>query len=49
MIPIAMGLLEVIGIYMNPMIGSIAMTISSLTVVLNSLRFGRWKNETSGI
>ena len=49
MLPIAMGLLEVIGIYMNPMIGSIAMTFSSLTVVLNSLRFGRWKNETSSV
>ena len=49
MIPIAMGLLESIGITMHLMVGSIAMTFSSLTVVFNSLRFGRWKNETSGI
>lgn len=43
MIPIAMGLFENIGIQMNPMFGSIAMVLSSLTVVLNSLRFGRVK------
>lgn len=49
MIPIAMGLLESFGITMNPMVGSIAMTFSSLTVVFNSLRFGRWKNETSRV
>ena len=36
MIPIAMGLLENYGISMNPMFASIAMTISSLTVVINS-------------
>ncbi len=40
MIPIAIGLFEGIGIRMNPMFGSIAMILSSLTVVLNSLRFG---------
>ena len=38
MIPIAMGLLSGFGITLNPMIASFAMTISSLTVVLNSLR-----------
>lgn len=43
MIPIAMGLFENVGIWMNPMFGSIAMVLSSLTVVLNSLRFGRVK------
>jgi len=43
MIPIAIGLFEGIGIRMNPMFGSIAMILSSLTVVLNSLRFGRVK------
>ena len=43
MILIAMGLLEPFGIKMNPMFGSIAMTISSITVVLNSLRLRRIK------
>lgn len=38
MIPIAMGILKPYGIAMNPMFGSIAMTFSSLTVILNSLR-----------
>lgn len=45
MIPIAMGLFSNIGINMTPMFGSIAMIFSSLTVVLNSLRFGRKKHE----
>lgn len=35
MIPLATGLLP---IHLNPMIASLAMTLSSLTVVLNSLR-----------
>ena len=43
--PIAAGLLSPLGITMNPMVASIAMTISSLTVVMNSLRLRRWKNE----
>ena len=46
MIPIALGALEFAGIYMNPMIASFAMMISSLTVILNSLRIRRinlWK------
>ena len=38
MIPIAIGLLKPLGIIISPMVASIAMTISSLTVVLNSLR-----------
>ena len=38
MIPIACGILEPVGIEMNPMIAAFAMTISSLTVVLNALR-----------
>ena len=38
MIPIAIGLLSPFGINMSPMFGSIFMTISSLTVVFNSLR-----------
>lgn len=45
MIPIAMGAFSRFGINMSPMFGSIAMVFSSLTVVLNSLRFGRAKNE----
>ena len=38
MIPIAIGLFQTLGIKMSPMYGSIFMTISSLTVLLNSLR-----------
>ena len=38
MIPIAMGIIKPIGISINPMIASIAMVISSLTVILNTLR-----------
>lgn len=38
MIPIAVGLLKPFNISLSPMIASIAMTISSLTVVLNALR-----------
>ena len=41
MIPIATGLLENYGISMSPMFASIAMTISSLTVVINSLRLSK--------
>ena len=38
MIPIACGILIPFGISMNPMIAAFAMTVSSLTVVLNALR-----------
>ena len=38
MIPIAIGLLKPMNISISPMLASIAMTISSLTVILNSLR-----------
>ena len=38
MIPIAMGILKPFGISINPMIASLAMVISSLTVILNTLR-----------
>ena len=38
MIPVACGILEPLGVKMNPMIAAFAMTISSLTVVLNALR-----------
>ena len=43
MIPIAIGILKPIGISINPMIASLAMVISSLTVVLNALRLKRVK------
>ena len=38
MLPIAMGLLKPLGIAINPMIASLAMVISSLTVIANTLR-----------
>jgi Cu+-exporting ATPase len=38
MIPVAMGLLKPIGISINPMIASLAMVLSSITVILNTLR-----------
>lgn len=41
MIPIACGIFNSWGINMNPMIAAFAMTLSSLTVVLNALRLKR--------
>ena len=38
MIPIAIGILKPLGISINPMIASLAMVFSSLTVILNTLR-----------
>ncbi len=38
MIPVAAGLFTSFGIHINPMIASFAMVISSLTVILNTLR-----------
>ncbi|MCI8759623.1 MAG: HAD-IC family P-type ATPase [Clostridia bacterium] len=38
MIPISMGLLSYWGILINPMIASLAMVLSSFTVILNALR-----------
>lgn len=43
MIPLAMGVLKPFGISLNPMLASIAMTLSSITVILNSLRIKRTK------
>ncbi len=41
-IPIAAGVLYgIMGVLLNPMLASLAMTLSSLSVVLNSLRLGR--------
>ena len=45
MIPIAIGVLEPLGIKMNPMIAGLAMTLSSITVILNTLRLKRWREE----
>ena len=41
MLPISMGVFTGIGLTMNPMFASLAMTISSITVTLNSLRLRR--------
>ncbi len=38
MIPVAMGLLKPFGFSINPMIASFAMVLSSITVILNTLR-----------
>lgn len=43
MIPIAMGILRPIGISINPMIASLAMVFSSLTVIANALRLKKLK------
>ena len=43
MIPIAIGLLKPVGISINPMIASLAMVFSSITVILNALRLRRIK------
>ena len=38
MIPVAMGVLKPLGISINPMIASLAMVLSSITVIFNALR-----------
>lgn len=38
MIPVAMGVLKPFGISINPMIASLAMVLSSITVIINTLR-----------
>ena len=43
MIPIAIGVLSPFGITMNPMFASLAMTLSSITVTVNSLRLKKIK------
>ena len=43
MIPIAIGILKPFGISINPMIASLAMVLSSITVILNALRLRRIK------
>ncbi|ANV98782.1 hypothetical protein BBW65_06350 [Helicobacter enhydrae] len=46
MIPIACGALYGFGIMLNPMIASLAMTLSSLSVVLNAQRLKTFQGET---
>lgn len=43
MLPVAIGILKPIGITINPMIASVAMVVSSFTVILNALRLKRIK------
>ena len=43
MLPVAVGLFTKFGLNMNPMLASIAMTLSSLTVILNALRLKKIK------
>ena len=43
MLPVAIGLFTRLGLNMNPMLASIAMTLSSLTVILNALRLKKIK------
>lgn len=38
MVPVAMGILKPIGIFITPMLASLAMVFSSITVILNTLR-----------
>ena len=46
MIPVAIGLFHPLGIYINPMMASLAMVISSLTVILNTLRLKRLERKS---
>jgi len=45
MIPVATGVFHKWGIYINPMMASFAMVISSLTVILNALRLRRLERK----
>ena len=44
MIPVAMGLLKKFGVSINPMLASLAMVLSSITVILNTLRLKKMIN-----
>jgi len=48
MIPIAAGVYSFINININPMLASLSMSISSLVVVLNSLRLRKIKEKNNG-
>ncbi|CCC69523.1 hypothetical protein NCAS_0C05330 [Naumovozyma castellii] len=48
MIPIAMGILVPWGITIHPMVAGLAMALSSVFVVLNSLRLKSWKPPVIG-
>ena len=41
MIPVAIGFFKPLGVSINPMIASLAMVFSSLTVIFNALRLKR--------
>ncbi len=45
MIPIAMGILKPLGVTINPMIASLAMVLSSLTVIANTLRLKKYERK----
>ena len=45
MIPVAIGLLHPLGIYINPMMASFAMVVSSLTVIINALRLKKLERK----
>ena len=45
MIPVAAGMFQLWGIYINPMMASFAMVTSSLTVILNALRLKKLERK----
>jgi cation transport ATPase len=45
MIPVAIGILKPLSIELNPMIAALAMMLSSITVIINTLRLKRIKLE----
>ncbi|NEW61923.1 heavy metal translocating P-type ATPase [Granulicatella sp. zg-ZJ] len=47
MIPIAMGLFHSFGVMLNPMLAGLAMSLSSVSVVLNALRLNRKRGRIS--
>ena len=47
-IPLAAGALSPLGIVLSPMIGALAMSLSSLFVVMNALRLGRVRLPSAG-